>query len=131
MKQILIVILLLLLNVAAKSQDTVKLPAHVAKQVVKDLIICDSVKAEHEATKQLLILAEKESNAQGIIIEEYKKKTQDYLTQLTAEEQKTAIWQDQYKDLAKKNKKLKTTLTITRITLTGIIGFLGYLYITK
>lgn len=130
MKQILIVVFLLV-TVAAKSQDTVKLPAHVAKQVVKDLVVCDSVKAEHEITKQLLILAEKESSAQNIIIDEYKKKTLDFLAQISAEEQKTAIWQDQYKDLAKKNKRLKTTLTITRITLTGIIGFLGYLYITK
>jgi hypothetical protein len=33
--------------------------------------------------------------------------------------------------LRKDNKKLKVKLTFTQITLTGIIGFLGYLYITK
>lgn len=130
MKQ-LIILLLLTLNIETRSQDTVKIPTPIARQIVRDLTVCDSVKVEHESTKQLLFLAEKRSIIQDTIIGEYKKKTHDYRTQIMVEEQKTYTWQNQYKGLAVRNKKLKTNLTVTRITLIGIIGFLGYLYITK
>ena len=130
MKKLLITILLLG-SASVKAQDTIHIPTRVAKQIATDLVSCDSLKAVHELTVQHLELVENKSLVQDSIITLYKQKTADFLKQISAEEQKTGIWQDQYKVVAKKCKKLKANLTFTRITLTGIIGFLTYLYITK
>lgn len=122
---------LILISVSVKAQDTIHIPTRVAKQIATDLVSYDSLKAVHELTSEQLMLTEKKTVVQDSIITLYKQKTADFLKQISAEEQKTAIWQDQYKVVAKKCKKLKANLTFTRITLTGIIGFLTYLYITK
>lgn len=126
-----LIVLSLLIGLQVKSQDTIKLPYPVAKQIVKDLTSCDSVKAIHEQVKIQLAFTEQKTVAQDTIINTYKLKTDNYIKQIDAEQQKTQIWQDQYKTVAKKCKKLKATLTFTRITLSAVIGFLGYLYITK
>lgn len=130
MKQLL-TILFLTLAVVAKSQDTIKIPTPAAKQIVKDLVSCDSLKAVHTLTVQQLTITEQKILAQDTVISTYKNKVKDYIAQIDAEQQKTTIWQDQHKAMTKKYKKLKATLTFTRITLSAAIGFLGYLYITK
>jgi hypothetical protein len=130
MKQ-LILILLLGFATSSQAQDTIKLPTRVAKQIVKELVSCDSLKAVHELTIQQLMLTENKVSAQDSMITVYKQKSTDYAKEISAEERKTELWQGQFKIVAKKCKKLKTNLTFTRITLTGIIGFLSYLYITK
>lgn len=126
-----ITLLLIAISSTAYSQDTIHIPTRVAKQIATDLVSCDSLKAVHELTIQHLELVENKSLVQDSIINLYKQKTTDFLKQISAEEQKTAIWQDQYKVVAKKCKKLKAKLAFTKITLTGIIGGLTYLYITK
>ncbi len=130
MKQLLTILFLALVTVA-KSQDTIKIPTPVAKQIVKDLVGCDSLKAIHTLTVQQLTITEQKILAQDTVIGTYKNKVKDYITQIDAEQQKTTIWQDQHKAMTKKYKKLKATLTFTRITLSAAIGFSGYLYITK
>jgi hypothetical protein len=55
MKQLLI-ILVFILPIVAKSQDTIKIPVPAARQIAKDLVTCDSIKAVHELTKEQLIL---------------------------------------------------------------------------
>jgi cell division protein FtsL len=130
MKKLLIITLTLGL-VSAKAQDTIKIPMPIAKQIVKDLVECDSLKAIHLLTVEHLTAVEQKVLAQDTLITTYKSKVTDYKTQISAEQQKTSIWQDQHKAMTKKYKKLKATLTFTRITLSAAIGFLGYLYITK
>jgi hypothetical protein len=113
------------------AQDTVHIPTRVAKQIATDLVKYDSLKAVHELTAQQLIHTEEKTVIQDSIITLYKLKATDYDKQISAEERKTGIWQDQYKEVAKKCKKLKTKLVFTRIALSAIIGGITYLYIVK
>ena len=41
-----------------KAQDTVKIPTPIAKQIAKELVSCDSLKAIHELTVEQLTLTE-------------------------------------------------------------------------
>ena len=127
----LITILLILVASTGYTQDTIHIPAKVAKQIVKDLVNCDSLGAVHTLTVQQLIHTEEKTVIQDSMITLYKQKSTDYVKQISAEERKTEIWQDQYKVVAKQCKKLKAKLTFTKITLYAIIGGLTYLYITK
>ena len=127
----LLTLLLILGATTGYTQDTIHLPTRVAKQIATDLVNCDSLKAVHELTTQQLIHTEEKTVIQDSIITLYKQKSIDYVKQISAEERKTEIWQDQYKVVAKQCKKLKAKLTFTKITLSAIIGGLTYLYIMK
>lgn len=127
----LVVVLLLGFSTVVQAQDTIKLPTRIAKQIVKELVDCDSLKAVHQLSIQQLMLTENKVSIQDSIITVYKQRSSDYAKQINAEQQKTDLWQGQFKIITKKYKKLKTNLTFTRISLVGIIGFLSYLYIMK
>lgn len=126
-----LIILLILGATTGYAQDTIHIPTKVAKQIVKELVSCDSLTAVHTLTTRQLMLTEQKVSAQDSIITVYKQKATDYVKQINAEQQKTTIWQDQYKILTKKYRKLKVNCIAVSVVLTGITGYVAYLYITK
>ena len=130
MKYILI-ILISLLPVLAKSQDTVKIPTPVAKQIAKDLVSGDSAKAILEVTKEQLTLTESKVVLKDSLISNHIQKGIMYEERIKNEQLKFETQGKFVDELRKQNKKLKVKLVFTKITLSGIIGGLTYLYITK
>jgi hypothetical protein len=128
MKQLL-TILLLALAITSKSQDTIKIPVPAARQIAKDLAICDSVKAVHELTKAQLLLTEDKVILKDSVISSFKNKCIIYDTMLANEKEKFNVQGEWVKDLRKENKKLKVKVLYTKISMSAIIAFLGYLLI--
>jgi len=131
MRNIKFVILLFLIPTFSKSQDTVKIPVPIARQIVKDLTICDSAKAILELTTKQLVLTEDKVVLKDSIIGKYEQKCSMYDTMLINEKQKFAVQGDWLKTIRKENRSLKIRLIYTKISMSAIIGLLGYLFITK
>lgn len=131
MKYILIILMLLPMFGNAQTQDTVYIPSHVAKQIVKDLISGDSAKAELKLCNENVTLLEKKVTLKDSIISGHVQKGMLYEERIKNEQLKfdaQQLWVDQ---LRKDNKKLKAKLIFTRLLGTAIVGGLGYLYLTK
>jgi hypothetical protein len=133
MKNLLFIILLLPVFAFAQTapQDTVKIPAPVAKQIVKDLIGGDSAKAELKLATEQIVLLNQQLILKDSIISGHAQKGIMYEDRIKNEQLKfetQGLWVG---DLQKQNKKLKTKLTFTKIIGGIIVGSLGYLYITK
>lgn len=127
----LFVLTALLISVSIQAQDTIKIPAPVAKQIVLDLVSGDSAKAELGLVQQQLTLTNKVVVLKDSIISGYIQKCDIYDQRITNEQSKFKV-QDQYaSQLEKSVKKLKAKLTITKIVSIAITGFLGYAYLTK
>lgn len=131
MKKLIIPLFLLCLPFSSQAQDTIRIPVPVAKEIVKDLIKGDSVKAELGLIKQRLTLTEDKVTVRDSIIKTYQYKVKDYLTQISSEQAKANYYQKEYKSLAKTNKKLQAKLTFTRVSTGILVGILTYMYITK
>jgi len=115
-------------NVTYYTEDTIKLPYSVAKQVAKDLVSGDSAKAVLELTKEQLILTESKLVLKDSIISNHVQKGIMYEERIKNEQLKFETqgkWVDQ---LRKQNKNLKVKLVFTKITLSAIVGGLTYLY---
>ena len=123
--------ILLFLPLFGKSQDTIHIPTPIAKQVAKDLVSGDSAKAVLELTKEQLTLTEDKVVLKDSIISNHVQKSIIYEERIKNEQLKFDTQANWVKDLQKQNKKTKAKLTFTRITFTGIIVGLTYLYITK
>ena len=121
--------LLLCLPFLVKSQDTIHIPVPAARQIAKDLTICDSVKAVHELTVKQLTLTEDKVVLKDSIISSYKQKCVMYDTMLANEQKKFEVQGRWVSDLRKEIKTLKVKVVYTKITMGSIIGFLGYLLI--
>ena len=130
MKQLLI-ILAFILPVIVKSQDTIKIPAPVAKTIAKELMSCDSVKAIHELTKEQLTLTKNKVVLKDSIISNYVRKEDIYKQVITNQEQKFELQGQWVNELRKQNKTLKVKLTFTRIISILFTGFITYIYIKK
>ena len=131
MKYILIILMLLPMFGNAQTQDTVYIPSHVAKQIVKDLISGDSAKAELKLCNENVTLLEKKVTLKDSIISGHVQKGILYEERIKNEQLKfdaQQLWVDQ---LRKDNKKLKAKLIFTRLLGTAVVGGLGYLYLTK
>jgi hypothetical protein len=131
MKYILIILAFLPLFGKAQTQDTIRIPAPIAKLIVKDLVSGDSAKAELKLTNENVILLEKKVTLKDSIISEHVQKGIMYEKRIQNEQLKfdaQGLW---VKDLQKQNKKLKVKLTFTKIVGTAVAGTLTYLYITK
>jgi len=123
--------ILLFLPLFGKSQDTVKIPTPVAKQIARELVGCDSAKAILEVTKEQLILTENKVYLKDLTIDMHVKKGVMYEEHIKNEQLKFDT-QGKFVDILKsQNKKLKVKLAFTKITLGGVIGILGYLFVTK
>jgi hypothetical protein len=124
-----ILTLLLCLPLLVKSQDTIKIPTPIAKQIARDLVSCDSIKAIHTLTIEELILTQDKLILKDNIISNYIDKGIMYEERIQNEQSKFKVqgmWVD---DLRKENKKLKVKVLYTKISMGAIIGFLGYLLI--
>jgi len=128
MKQLLI-ILAFILPIIAKSQDTIKIPVPAARQIAKDLAICDSIKAVHELTKEQLILTKDKVILKDSIISSYRVKCIMYDTMLINEKSKFDVQGQWINELHKQNKTLKTKLIFTRIVSVAFIALITYINI--
>jgi hypothetical protein len=127
MKYLLATIILLLLATSTKSQDTIKIPTPIARQIAKDLTICDSSKAMLDLTSRQLLLTEDKVVLKDSIISSFRQKCLMYDTMMANEKKKFEIQSTWVEDLRKMNKQLKSKLLYTKITLSAGIGFLAYL----
>ena len=110
-------------------EDTIKIPSSVAKQIAKDLVICDSTKAVLELTKEQLSLTEQKVSLKDSIINDHVNKGIMYEERINNEQDKFKIQGRWVEDLRKQNKELKTKLVYTKITMSLAILFLGYIII--
>ena len=124
-----ILTLLLCLPLLAKSQDTIKIPTPIAKQIARDLVSCDSIKALHTLTIEELILTQGKLILKDNIISNYVDKGIMYEERIQNEQSKFKVQELWVDDLRKENKKLKVKVLYTKISMGAIIGFLGYLLI--
>jgi hypothetical protein len=129
MKKLLLILLLSPLFTLA--QDTIKLPASVAKTVAKELTSYDSLKAVHGLTVQQLLLTEQKITLKDNIIDEHVKKGIMYESIVRNNGLQLDVMDRWAQDLRKDNKKLKVKLRFIQIAGTTVGGFLTYLYITK
>jgi hypothetical protein len=128
----LLIILISLLPIAVKSQDTsIKMSTSTARKVAKDLVICDSTKAMLEVTKEQLSLTEQKVILKDSIISNHVNKGLLYEARIQNEQDKFKIQGLWVEDLRKQNKKLKANLMFTKITLSLAIAGVMYLYSTK
>ena len=131
MKYFLIILAFLPLFGNAQTQDTVKIPVNIAKQIVKDLVSGDSAKAELKLCNENITLLEKKVVLKDSIISGHKQQLVLCDERVANEVKKfdaQGLW---VKQLQKENKKLKVKLRFIQITGTAIVGGLTYLYITK
>ena len=131
MKYFLIILAFLPLFGNAQTQDTVKIPVNIAKQIVKDLVSGDSAKAELKLCNENVTLLEKKIILKDNIISGHKQQLVLCDERVANEVKKfdaQGLW---VKDLQKQNKKLKVKLRFIQITGTAIVGGLTYLYFTK
>lgn len=131
MKYFLIILLFLPLFGKAQTQDTIKIPFPVAKQIVKDLVSGDSAKAELKLCNENVTLLEQKVILKDSIIVGHVQKGIMYEDRIKNEQAKfntQGLW---IKDLQKQNKRLKVKFRFLQITGAAIIGGLTYLYITK
>ena len=124
-----ILTLLLCLPLLVKSQDTIKIPTPIAKQIARDLVSCDSIKALHTLTIEELILTQDKLILKDNIISNYVNKGIMYEERIQNEQSKFKVQELWVDDLRKENKKLKVKVLYTKISMGAIIGFLGYLLI--
>jgi hypothetical protein len=131
MKYFIIILAFLPLLGNAQTQDTVKIPVHVAKQIVKDLVSGDSAKAELKLTNEHVTLLESKIVLKDSIISGHKQQLVLCDERVMNEVKKfdaQGLW---VKQLQKENKKLKVKMRFIQITGTAIVGGLTYLYFTK
>ena len=119
----LLIILISLLPIAVKSQDTsIKMSTSTARRVAKDLVICDSTKAMLELTKEQLSLTEQKVVLKDSIISNHVNKGLLYEARIQNEQDKFKIQGMWVEDLRKQNKKLKANLMFTKIVLSVALG---------
>jgi hypothetical protein len=124
-------IILAFLPLFVQSQDTIKIPVPVAKQIVKDLVSGDSAKAELKLTSEHIELLHQKITLKDSIIAGREKQLVLCDERLANEVKKfdtQGLW---VKQLQKENKRLKVKFRFLQITGAAIIGTLTYLYITK
>ena len=129
MKKLLFI--LLLSPLVALSQDTVKVPTHAAKSIVKELVSCDSLKEIHSVTTEELSLIREAVAVQNKMIEAYKNKGVMYEQRIKNEQEKFKVQGQWLEDLRRENKRLKVKIRFMQIAGAAIGGALAYLYITK
>ena len=130
MKKLLLVFLLAIPTLV-KSQDTIRIPYPVAKQITKDLISGDSAKAELATCTEHVTLLEQKVSLKDSIIAGHAQKGILYEERIKNEQLKFDTQKLYVGELEKKNKKLRVKLLFTRVSLGAIIAGIGYLYIVK
>jgi hypothetical protein len=115
----------------AKSQDTIKIPVFVAKQIAKDLVSYDSARAELLLSKQRIDLLNLKVDSYNKSISVYQEKEVNYVNQLNLSAAKLDIWKKEYNDLANRYRSLKLKNTRTQIIAGVLVGTLTYFAIKR
>ncbi len=134
MKKLLFILLscpLLSLAQTKSQPDTIKIPTHAARQIAKDLVSCDSLKAIYSFTTQQLTLTEQKVAVQDKIIANHIEKGIMYEQRIKNEQEKFVVQGKWIEDLRKQNKRLKVKLRFIQVAGAAVGGVLTYLYITK
>ena len=106
-------------------------PIPVVKQIMKDLLVGDSAKAELKLTEAQLVLTENKVVLKDSVITTLRLKEVNYLTIIDAEKQKFRIVEDYSKKLEWDLKKEKVKGKFKSILGTGVIAVLTFFLITK
>ena len=106
-------------------------PIPVVKQIMKDLLVGDSAKAELKLTEAQLVQTEKKVVLKDSVITTLRLKEVNYLTIIDAEKQKFRIVEDYSKKLEWDLKKEKVKGKFKSILGTGVIAVLTFFLITK
>jgi hypothetical protein len=133
MKKILFILLICPLFSLAQTKpqpDTIKIPTHAARQIAKDLVSCDSLKAIHNLTAQQLTLTEQKVAVQDKIISSHIEKGIMYEQRIKNEQEKYTVQGKWLEDLKKENKKLKVKVRFIQVAGVAVGGVLTYLYIS-
>jgi hypothetical protein len=125
------IVVALLLSTTSQAQDTIKIPAPVAKQIVLDLVSGDSAKAELGLVQQQLTLTNKVVVLKDSIISSYIQKCNIYDERITNEQAKFNVQGLYVNQLEKSNKKLKVKLIFTKIVSIAVAGSISYFYFIK
>ena len=133
MHKIKLILLILVIPIVAKTQDTIKIPTPVAKQMAKDFISCDSTKAILQITKEELLLTQQKVVLKDTIILNYIIKDSMYEHIILNEQQKFNLQNTYIKRIERDNKKLKIKLTLWKTSFyLGVAGTIfAYFYFTK
>lgn len=127
----LLILPLLVFAINCFSQDTVKLPTAVARQVVKDLVDYESVKAQLKLLKEQMEVMDQVSQAKDTIILNYKYKVENCENRIAIEKEKIELYKEEITRLKKEYRRLKFKTALTQIGSGAIIGTLTYLLIIK
>jgi hypothetical protein len=106
-------------------------PIPVVKQIMKDLLVGDSAKAELKLTEAQLVQTEKKVVLKDSVITTLRLKEVNYLTIIDAEKEKFRIVEDYSKKLEWDLKKEKVKGKFKSILGTGVIAVLTFFLITK
>jgi len=106
-------------------------PIPVVKQIMKDLLVGDSAKAELKLTEAQLVQTEKKVVLKDSVITTLRLKEVNYLTMIDAEKEKFRIVEDYSKKLEWNLKKEKVKGKFKSILGTGVIAVLTFFLITK
>jgi hypothetical protein len=106
-------------------------PIPVVKQIMKDLLVGDSAKAELKLTEVQLVQTEKKVVLKDSVITTLRLKEVNYLTIIDAEKEKFRIVEDYSKKLEWDLKKEKVKGKFKSILGTGLIAVLTFFLITK
>jgi hypothetical protein len=133
MHKIILILLSFVIPITAKTQDTIKIPTSIAKQMVKDFVSCDSAKAVLQIAKDELLLTEQKVILKDVVISNYVMKDSMYEHIILNEQQKFSLQNTYVKRLEKDNKKLRTKLTLWKVSFSlGVAGTVfAYFYLTR
>ena len=106
-------------------------PIPVVKQIMKDLLVGDSAKAELKLTEAQLVLTENKVVLKDSVITTLRLKEVNSLTIIDAEKEKFRIVEDYSKKLEWDLKKEKVKGKFKSILGTGVIAVLTFFLITK
>ena len=106
-------------------------PIPVVKQIMKDLLVGDSAKAELKLTEAQLVQTEKKVVLKDSVITTLRLKEVNYLTIIDAEKEKFRIVEDYSKKLEWDLKKENVKGKFKSILGTGVIAVLTFFLITK
>ena len=127
----LVILPLLIIAFNCFSQDTVKLPTHVARQIIKDLVDYERIKAELKLIKEQMDVMDQVSQAKDTIILNYEYKIENCENRIEIEKKITDLYKQEAVRLKKEYRNLKLKTTLTKIGSGVIIGTLAYLLIAK
>ena len=127
----LIITLILATSLTTKAQDTIKIPYPIAKQIAKDLVVCDSAIATLALVTQQLSLTEQKIAFKDSIITNHVQRGIMYDKIIMNQDQKFELQGKWVTQLENRNRVLRAKLTFTQIISTIFVGLIVYIYVAK